>query len=166
MQRRTAVTEVIELKQQETAHQLAVREHELGAERPQQDAALRAHGVGHGQHQLVALGRRDVRQANAGVAAGRLNLRQRVICPWQHVALWHTELARMVLVDSICFIQRPDSKDLLDSCAILEQVRERQLTSVVLPGEMSPSCSARLIMFSAMRSLTLRQPFGICLRVF
>ena len=39
----------------------------------QQNAALQAHGVGHGEDQLVAFHRGNERQRDAGVAAGRLD---------------------------------------------------------------------------------------------
>jgi len=41
-----------------------------------------------------------------------------------------------------------------------KQAQAQRRTSVVLPGEMRPSCSARLIMFSAIRSLTLCETVG------
>jgi hypothetical protein len=50
-----------------------VREDELGAEGAQQDAPLHRHAGRHGKDQLIALGRRDERQPDAGVTAGRLN---------------------------------------------------------------------------------------------
>ena len=53
------------------AHALgAGRQHDLGAERAEQHAALVAHGLGHGQDDLVAAGRADHGQGDAGVAAG------------------------------------------------------------------------------------------------
>lgn len=57
-----------------TAHQATLGEDELGAKSLEQDAALGAHGVRHRQDELVALGRRDVRQTHPRVAAGRLHL--------------------------------------------------------------------------------------------
>ena len=50
-----------------------VGEDELGAEGPQQGAALLGHGLGHGQDDVVAARRTDHRQRDAGVAAGRLD---------------------------------------------------------------------------------------------
>ena len=49
------------------------RQHDLGAERLEQPPALEAHALGHGHDQLVAAGRTGERQADAGVAAGRLD---------------------------------------------------------------------------------------------
>ena len=43
---------------------------------PQQRHPLAAHALGHGQHQLVALGRADEGQRDAGVAARRLDDRR------------------------------------------------------------------------------------------
>ena len=60
-------------------HLGGVGEHELGAERRQQHAALQAHAGGHGQDQVVALGRRDEGQPDARVAAGRLH-QSRLAC--------------------------------------------------------------------------------------
>ena len=51
----------------------AGREHELGAEHGEQRAALERHRLGHREDQLVALGRGDERERDAGVAAGRLD---------------------------------------------------------------------------------------------
>ena len=48
-------------------------EDKLRSKGPQQDAALHAHGVGHGQDQPVALHRGHERQGNSGVAAGGLD---------------------------------------------------------------------------------------------
>ena len=47
-----------------------------GAVEPQQALALAAHALRHRQHELVALGRADERQRDAGVAAGRLDDRR------------------------------------------------------------------------------------------
>ena len=52
---------------------LARRQHDLGAERLEQPAAFQAHGLGHGHDQLVAAGGAGEGQADAGVAAGRLD---------------------------------------------------------------------------------------------
>ena len=49
------------------------RQVQLGAVRLQQRAPLERHVVGHRQDQAVALGRRHQRQADAGVAGGRLD---------------------------------------------------------------------------------------------
>ena len=49
------------------------REDDLGAERLEQPAALERHALRHGHDQLVAAGGADERQADAGVAAGRLD---------------------------------------------------------------------------------------------
>src|SRR6185369_6578897 len=46
---------------------------ELGAISEHQPAPLDAHAVGHDQDQAIALHRRDHREANAGIAAGRLD---------------------------------------------------------------------------------------------
>ena len=46
---------------------------EPGAERPQQAAALLAHCFGHREDDLVAPGRPDPGEADAGIAAGRLD---------------------------------------------------------------------------------------------
>ena len=51
----------------------AWREDDLGAIRGGKLPTLNAHGVGHGQHQMVAAGGGDKRQPDAGVAAGRLD---------------------------------------------------------------------------------------------
>ena len=51
------------------------REHHPGAEKAQELPPLDAEALGHGQHQRVALLRADHRQADAGVAAGRLDHR-------------------------------------------------------------------------------------------
>ena len=52
---------------------LAGRQHDLGAEGLEQPAAFEAHGLGHGDDQLVAAGGTGEGQADAGVAAGRLD---------------------------------------------------------------------------------------------
>ena len=49
------------------------RQDELGAEGLEQPAPLHAHALGHGHVQLVAARRADEGQADAGVAAGRLD---------------------------------------------------------------------------------------------
>ncbi len=49
------------------------REDQLRAEHAQQRAPLLRHRLGHRQHELVASRRRDHRQRDAGVAAGRLD---------------------------------------------------------------------------------------------
>ena len=49
------------------------RQHDLRAKRLQQHAALQAHGVGHGEDQLVAFHRGHERQRDTGIAAGRLD---------------------------------------------------------------------------------------------
>ena len=51
----------------------AGREHQLRAEHREQRAALERHRLGHGEDELVALGRGDEGQRDAGVAAGRLD---------------------------------------------------------------------------------------------
>ena len=67
-------------------HALRVRgEHEPRAVGDQQRAPLLAHRVRHREHQAVALHRRDQRQADAGVAAGRLD--DRAARPQPPVAL-------------------------------------------------------------------------------
>ena len=48
-------------------------EHEFGAEGAEQHAAFDAHGFGHGEDELVALGGGDEGQRDAGVAAGGLD---------------------------------------------------------------------------------------------
>ncbi len=48
-------------------------ENDFGAKGAQQNATLQAHGVGHGDDQPVAFHRGDERQADAGIAAGRLD---------------------------------------------------------------------------------------------
>ena len=48
-------------------------QHQLGAEVFEHHAALHAHGLRHGQDQLQSLGGADEGQAEAGVAAGRLD---------------------------------------------------------------------------------------------
>src|SRR5262245_22081570 len=52
---------------------LARREHDLGAERLQQPAALEAHCLGHGDNKAVTLGGTGEGQTDAGVAAGRFD---------------------------------------------------------------------------------------------
>ena len=52
---------------------LARRQHDLGPERLQQPAALQRHALGHGDHELVAAGGAGEGEADAGVAAGRLD---------------------------------------------------------------------------------------------
>ena len=52
---------------------LARRQHDLGAERLEQPAAFELMRLGHGDDQLVAAGGAGERQADAGVAAGRLD---------------------------------------------------------------------------------------------
>jgi len=59
------------------ARLLAVGQHQVGAERLEQDAALDGHAVRHREHQLVTARRCDEREAYASVAAGRLHLQQR-----------------------------------------------------------------------------------------
>src|SRR6266496_893633 len=49
------------------------RENNLRPKGAQQDAALHAHGIGHGQNEFVALDGSHESQGNAGVAAGRLD---------------------------------------------------------------------------------------------
>jgi hypothetical protein len=49
------------------------RQHHLGAEEAHQLPALDREAVGHGDHQRIALGGADHGQADAGVAAGRLD---------------------------------------------------------------------------------------------
>ena len=49
------------------------REHHPGAEKAQQPAPLHAEVLGHRQHQRIALVRAHHRQADAGIAAGRLD---------------------------------------------------------------------------------------------
>ena len=51
----------------------AGREDDLGPEGLEQPAPLQAHGLGHGDDQLVAAGGTGEGQADAGVAAGRLD---------------------------------------------------------------------------------------------
>ena len=51
----------------------AGREHELRAEHREQRAPLERHRLGHREDELVAFGRRDERQRDAGVAARRLD---------------------------------------------------------------------------------------------
>ena len=51
----------------------AGRQNQLRAEHRQQRAALQRHRFGHRQNQFVTFGRRDERQRDAGVAAGRLD---------------------------------------------------------------------------------------------
>ncbi len=51
----------------------ARRQDQLGAKGLQQLAPLQAHGVGHHQQAVIAFGRSHQRQADAGVAAGRLH---------------------------------------------------------------------------------------------
>src|SRR5262249_23099184 len=48
-------------------------QHHLGAQPAQHHAALHAHGLGHDEDAAVATGCRDPRQADASVAAGRLD---------------------------------------------------------------------------------------------
>ena len=56
------------------AHALAAGgEHQLGTQEGQEGPALQRHGFGHGQDDLVALGRGDEGQRNAGVARGGLD---------------------------------------------------------------------------------------------
>jgi hypothetical protein len=50
-----------------------IGQHELRAERAQHRAPLRAHRLGHGQDDVVALHGRHERERDAGVAAGRLD---------------------------------------------------------------------------------------------
>ena len=52
---------------------VAGRQHDLGAEGLEQPAAFQAHGLGHGDDELVAAGGAGEGQADAGVAAGRLD---------------------------------------------------------------------------------------------
>jgi hypothetical protein len=49
------------------------REHELGPQHGQEDAPFQGHRLGHGQDDLVALGRGDKGQRDASIAAGRLD---------------------------------------------------------------------------------------------
>jgi hypothetical protein len=51
----------------------AGRQNQFRAEHRQQRAAFQRHRFGHRQNQLVTLGRRDERERDAGVAAGRLD---------------------------------------------------------------------------------------------
>ena len=51
----------------------AWRKHQIGPEGCQHAPALNAHGLGHGEGELVASCRRDIGQRDAGVAAGGLN---------------------------------------------------------------------------------------------
>jgi len=52
------------------------REHEPCPERLEEDAPLERHRGGHGKDQFVALGRCREGQADAGIAAGRLDERR------------------------------------------------------------------------------------------
>jgi hypothetical protein len=55
-------------------HAIGARgQHDFGAEREQQHAALQAHGFRHGEDQPVALHGGYKSQGNAGIAAGGLN---------------------------------------------------------------------------------------------
>jgi len=49
------------------------RQHQVGAQRPEEFPALLAHRLGHRQDEVVPLGRRGDGQADAGVATGRLD---------------------------------------------------------------------------------------------
>src|SRR5207247_2017216 len=73
-------------------HALRVgREHERRAVGDEEGAALLAHRVGHGEHEAVALDRCHQCEADAGVAAGRLD--DRAARPDEPVALGHLLLA-------------------------------------------------------------------------
>ena len=63
------------------------REDQLGAEGLQHPPPLQAHAFGHGHHQLVAACGADIGQADARIAAGRLDDHVSAwICPWRSAA--------------------------------------------------------------------------------
>mmetsp|Transcript_23762 Transcript_23762/g.74785 ORF Transcript_23762/g.74785 Transcript_23762/m.74785 type:complete len:329 (-) Transcript_23762:213-1199(-) len=61
------------------------RQHHLGAEGLEEHAALHGHGLGHGQDEVVALGRGHHGERNAGVTGGRLH--ERRLARADHAAL-------------------------------------------------------------------------------
>lgn len=66
-------------------HLAPLCEHQLRPQCPEQHPPLNAHGVRHGQHQLVALGSSNKRKPNTCVATGRLNLRKNIQSQAQYV---------------------------------------------------------------------------------